>query len=50
MFDKGAAPAAFTLVENVVTTKGVIIAHYKKTGEMFPSETAQSLIDKYLKS
>ncbi len=41
---------AFTLTENVVTKKGFIIAHYKRAGEVFPSEAAQTLIDKYLKS
>jgi dihydrofolate reductase len=50
LFDNRAVPTAFTLTENVVTTKGVIIAHYKRTGEVFPTETAQDLIDKYLKS
>jgi len=34
LFDKGAVPAAFTLAESVVTTKGVIIAHYKRAGEV----------------
>lgn len=34
LFDDGAAPAAFTLTENVVTTKGVIIANYKKSGKV----------------
>jgi len=28
----------------------VIIAHYKRTGEVFPTATAQTLVDKYLKS
>ena len=50
LFDNGTVPAAFTLAEHVVTPKGVIIAHYKRAGEMFPTETAQNLIDKYLKS
>jgi dihydrofolate reductase len=50
LFDTGAVPAAFTLTENVVTSKGVIIAHYKRAGDVFPSETTQTLIDKYLKS
>jgi len=50
LFDNGTVPTAFTLTENVVTPKGVIIACYKRAGEMFPSETAQILIDKYLKS
>ena len=50
LFDNGTVPTAFTLTENVVTPKGVIIAYYKRAGEMLPSETAQGLIDKYLKS
>ena len=50
LFDNGTVPTAFTLTENVVTPKGVIIAHYKRAGEVFPSETAQILIDKYLKN
>ena len=50
LFDNGTVPTAFTLTENVVTPKGVIIAHYKRAGEIFPTETAQNLIDKYLKS
>ncbi|HEV8273545.1 MAG TPA: dihydrofolate reductase family protein [Chitinophagaceae bacterium] len=50
LFENGTVPTAFTLVENVVTPKGVIITCYKRAGEMFPSETAQGLIDKYLKS
>jgi len=50
LFDNGTVPTAFTLTENVVTPKGVIIAQYKRAGEVFPSEAAQFLIDKYLKS
>ena len=50
LFDNSTVPTAFTLTENVVTTKGVIIAHYKRAAEVFPTETAQVLIDKYLKS
>jgi len=50
LFDNSAVPTAFTLTENVVTPKGVIIAHYKRAGEVFPTETAPTLIDKYLKS
>jgi dihydrofolate reductase len=34
LFDKGAIPAAFTLIESTVTTKGVIIAHYKRAGKV----------------
>jgi dihydrofolate reductase len=50
LFDNGTAPTAFTLTQNVVTPKGVIIAHYKRAGEMSPTETAPTLIDKFLKS
>ena len=50
LFDNGTVPTAFTMTENVVTPKGVIIAHYKRAGEVFPTETAQTLIDKYLKA
>ena len=50
LFDNGTVPTAFTLTENVVTSKGVIIAHYKRAGEVFPSEAVEILIDKYLKS
>ncbi|HMH33612.1 MAG TPA: dihydrofolate reductase family protein [Puia sp.] len=34
LFDNGPIPAAFTLAESVVTTTGVIIAHYKRAGEV----------------
>jgi dihydrofolate reductase len=34
LFDKGAIPAAFTLAESLVTPGGVIIAHYKRAGEV----------------
>src|SRR6187399_2664877 len=34
LFDNGPIPAAFTLVESVVTTKGVIIASYKRAGKV----------------
>lgn len=34
LFDKGAIPTAFTLAENSVTPGGVIIAHYKRAGEV----------------
>jgi len=34
LFDDGAIPAAFTLTESVVTSKGVIIAHYKRAGKV----------------
>jgi len=50
LFDNGTVPTAFTLTENIVTPKGVFIAIYKRAGEVFPSEPAKALIDKYLKS
>ncbi len=34
LFDNGAIPAAFTLTEHVVTSKGVIIACYKRAGKV----------------
>lgn len=34
LFAKGAIPAAFTLTESTVTSTGVIIAYYKRDGEV----------------
>ena len=34
LFDNGPIPAAFTLIESTVTTTGVIIASYKRAGEV----------------
>lgn len=34
LFDNGAIPAAFTLTESHVTSKGVIITNYKRAGEV----------------
>jgi dihydrofolate reductase len=34
LFDNGAFPSAFNLVESIVTPKGVIIAHYKREGKV----------------
>jgi len=34
LFDNGAIPAAFTLTKSQVTSKGVIIANYKRAGEV----------------
>ncbi len=34
LFDNGAIPAAFTLAESIVTSKGVIIASYKRAGKV----------------
>jgi dihydrofolate reductase len=48
LFDNGSIATSFTLTENVVTPKGVFIAHYKRVGEVLPTVTARNLIDKYL--
>ncbi|MVM30953.1 dihydrofolate reductase [Spirosoma sp. HMF4905] len=48
LFDNGTIPTAFTLTEHIVTTKGVIIAQYKRAEELFPTEPVQTLIDRYL--
>ena len=34
LFNDGTSPAAFTLTESVVTSRGVIIANYKRAGEV----------------
>jgi dihydrofolate reductase len=34
IFDKGPIPAAFTLVSSSTTSKGVILAHYKRAGKV----------------
>ncbi|MDB5202751.1 MAG: bifunctional deaminase-reductase domain protein [Ferruginibacter sp.] len=34
LFQDGAMPAAFALLDSTVTNKGVIIAHYKRAGEV----------------
>ena len=34
LFDNGMIPAAFTLIESSITTTGVIIANYKRAGEV----------------
>lgn len=34
LFDDGPIPAAFTLAESTVTPSGVIIAHYKRAGQV----------------
>lgn len=34
LFDNDAAAAAFTLAEHTITTKGVILANYKRAGEV----------------
>ena len=34
LFEDGPIPAAFTLIESTVTPSGVIMAHYKRAGEV----------------
>ncbi len=34
LFDNGPIPAAFTLIESIITPSGVIIANYKRAGEV----------------
>jgi len=34
LFDNGAIPAAFTLIESFVTPAGVIFVNYKRAGEV----------------
>jgi dihydrofolate reductase len=34
LFDYGTIPAAFTLIESIITSKGVFIAHYKRAGKV----------------
>lgn len=34
LFDNGTIPAAFTLVESIITPSGVIIANYKRAGKV----------------
>jgi dihydrofolate reductase len=34
LFDKGTIPAAFSLIDCIVTTRGVIFAHYKREGKV----------------
>lgn len=38
LFDKGAIPGAFSLTESHVTSKGVIIAGYKRAGEIITGD------------
>ena len=34
LFDNGIIPAAFTLMESIVTSKGVLIVHYRRAGKV----------------
>ena len=34
LFNNGTIPAAFTLIESIITSKGVFIAHYKRAGKV----------------
>jgi len=38
LFENGAVPAAFTLTESHVTSKGVIITNYKRAGEVITGD------------
>jgi dihydrofolate reductase len=40
LFDKGAKPAAFKLVDNRVTTTGVVIACYQRAGDVVTGDHA----------
>jgi dihydrofolate reductase len=40
LFGEGARPAAFTLVDNEVTTKGVLIARYQRAGNIVTGDYA----------
>jgi len=37
LFGKGTRPAAFNLVSQVVTSRGVILANYKRDGKLLPA-------------
>ena len=41
MFDDGAMPASFTLQENFVTPRGVVMTHYIKTGKVETGTVAE---------
>lgn len=34
LFDKGAIPAAFTLTDSTVTSSGILVANYRRSGEV----------------
>lgn len=34
LFDKGAIPAAFTLTDSTVTSSGILVANYRRNGEV----------------
>src|SRR4030095_6227148 len=38
LFDNGATPAAFTLTDSTVTTTGVILANYKRAGDVITGD------------
>ncbi len=50
LFHARMVPTAFTLAENVVTPKGVIITSYIRASKVPPAEPAHFLIDKFLNS
>ena len=41
LFANGAIPAAFTLVESIVTTSGVIFVNYKRAGKVKTGTTGE---------
>lgn len=41
LFQDGAIPAAFTLVESTVTPSGVIMAHYERAGDVETGEVGE---------
>lgn len=43
LFDDAAHPSGFTLIENTVTTTGVILAHYKRGGEVKTGNAGESI-------
>jgi dihydrofolate reductase len=46
LFENDALPAAFTLTESHVTTKGVIIGNYKRAGGIVTGDVGASLDEK----
>ncbi len=40
LFSQGASPAAFTLADSSVTTTGVMIAHYRRAGDVATGDFA----------
>jgi dihydrofolate reductase len=42
LFDKGAKPATFKLMDNRVTTTGVVIARYQRAGDVVTGDYAMN--------